>query len=222
MAVLFVSGIEADRPFVMKLARELADVVDAVQVGEHPLTTPPPPSKKPDESYSAVVAIISPKYLPHLPALKSYCDEMGLTLIPVSRYPPTDPIPRLDRTAIYFRDSYYTAAYLQLLDELRTAKVRVSLQAQRPKDHWSPLEEIRVPDMPPKVLLGILLRAVVLVALMVGARYGYLVAVDEYDNNNTATSTPAFYRSPTPSITPTATHIPEAVFRIVTPDAGSR
>ncbi len=151
MAVLFVSGIEADRPFVMKLARELADVVDAVQVGEHPLTTPPPPSKKPDESYSAVVAIISPKYLPHLPALKSYCDEMGLTLIPVSRYPPTDPIPRLDRTAIYFRDSYYTAAYLQLLDELRTAKVRVSLQAQRPKDHWSPLEEIRVPDMPPNI-----------------------------------------------------------------------
>ncbi len=221
MAVLFVSGIEADRPFVMKLARELADVVDAVQVGEHPLTTPPPPTKKTDESYSAVVAIISPSYLPKLPALKSYCDQMGLSLIPVSRYPPTEPIPELGRHAIHFRDARYTEAFLILLDELREAKVRVSLQGQRSKDHWSPLEEIRVPDMSPRAMFGILLRGIVLVALVIGARYGYIRAVDEFEKNDTPTSTPAFQRSPTPSITPTATHIPEAVFRSVTPDADS-
>ncbi len=222
MAVLFVSGIEADRPFVMKLARELADVVDAVQVGEHPLTTAPPPSKKPNESYSAVVAIISPKYLPHLPALKSYCDEMGLTLIPVSRYFPSDPVPGLGRTAIHFRDARYTEAFLILLDELRAAKVPVAIQAHRSKDHWSPLEEIKVPNMSPGYMIAMALRLVALVALVIGTRYGYDRALDEIEENHPATSTPAYYRSPTPSITPTATHIPDVAFRDVTPEAGSR
>ncbi|MBZ0315035.1 MAG: hypothetical protein K8L91_01360 [Anaerolineae bacterium] len=221
MAVLFVSGVQADRTFVMRLAQELADVVDAVQVGEHPQTTPPPPNQKANASYSAVVAVISPASLPNLPALKTYCDATGLALVPVSRYPPTDPIPELGRHAIYFRDAYYTEAFLKLVDELREAKVRVYLQGQRSKDHWSPLEEIKVPNMSPRVMIGMVLRGGVVVALLIGARYGYIRAVDEFEKNNSPTSTPGFYRSPPPSVTPTATHIPETVFTDGTADDGS-
>lgn len=209
MAVLFVSGVQADRTFVMKLAQELADVVDAVQVGEHPLTTPPPPSQKANESYSAIVAVISPAALPKLPALKTYCDDVGLALIPVSRYPPTEPIPELGRHAIYFRDAYYTDAFLKLVDELREAKVRVYLQGQRSQDHWSPLEEIRVPHAPPRVLLGVLLRAIVLALLLVGGRAGYDYARD-LNQEMSPTSTPRPHPTPTPL--PTMTAIPPAAF----------
>lgn len=209
MAVLFVSGVQADRTFVMRLAQELADVVDAVQVGEHPQTSPPPPNQKANTSYSAVVAVISPASLPNLPALKTYCDATGLALIPVSRYPPTDPIPELGRHAIYFREAYYTQAFLTLLEELRSAKVRVYLQGQRSKDHWSPLEEIRVPHVSRHMLVGAVLRSILIAFLFIGGRVGYDYARD-LNQEMPPTSTPL----PRPTLTPlpTITPIPEAVF----------
>lgn len=220
MAILFVSGVQADRTFVMKIAQELADVVDGVQVGEHPLTTPPPPSLKPNQHYAAVVAVISPSYMPKVAALKSYCDEMGIALIPISRYEPTEPIPELGRHAIHFRDSRYTDAFLILLQELRDAKVRVYVQNRRSSDHWSPLDEVRVPQAHSRVV-WVLLRGVVLVVLLVGARYGLIKAIDYNQQTTPPTATPFYFRPMTTTPSPTPTQIPDAAWEALRSDIES-